>query len=227
MLFRSGQRGRRNFLNWLRFAWGAIKGHFNISSETHIYEPIEEPGVSNKKQYILSVLKKGPFIVNVQNVQNIDTQSAELFQSISKNIPDLIWLLEYTTPEEEYDDQFYIFCNEWRCVADPSVYVIKKLDFDLAFNLAPQEMQNPQQRKRIEAQYEKAHGNLLTIMVVPKNLDNDGDYIYYQVIVFYIKHFDDAGGPDIAFGYTGIETVTPQRIYKRSIIAWHRAVFYG
>ena len=38
-------------------------------------------------------------------------------------------------------------------------------------------MQNPQQRKRIEAQYEKAHGNLLTIMVVPKNLDNDGDYI--------------------------------------------------
>ena len=33
---------------------------------------------------------------------------------------------------------------------------------------------------------------------------------YYQVIVFYIKHFDDAGGPDIAFGYTGIETVTPQ-----------------
>ena len=173
----AGQRGRRNFLNWLRFAWGAIKGHFNISSETHIYEPIEEPGVSNKKQYILSVLKKGPFIVNVQNVQNIDTQSAELFQSISKNIPDLIWLLEYTTPEEEYDDQFYIFCNEWRCVADPSVYVIKKLDFDLAFNLAPQEMQNPQQRKRIEAQYEKAHGNLLTIMVVPKNLDNDGDYI--------------------------------------------------
>ena len=173
----AGQRGRRNFLNWLRFAWGAIKGHFNISSETHIYEPIEEPGVSNKKQYILSVLKKGPFIVNVQNVQNIDTQSAELFQSISKNIPDLIWLLEYTTPEEEYDDQFYIFCNEWRCVADPSVYVIKKLDFDLAFNLAPQEMQNPQQRKRIEAQYEKVHGNLLTIMVVPKNLDNDGDYI--------------------------------------------------
>ena len=34
--------------------------------------------------------------------------------------------------------------------------------------------------------------------------------VYSLMIVFYIKHFDDAGGPDIAFGYTGIETVTPQ-----------------
>lgn len=178
----AGQRGRRNLLSWIRFAWGVIKGYFNINPETRIYEPVEDPGIFNKKQYILSVLKQGPFIVNIQNIHNIDTQSAELFRSISENIPDLIWLLEYTTPKEECDQQFYTFCNEWRCVADPSVYIIKKLDFDLAFNLAPPEVQSPQQRKRLESQYEKAHGNLLTIMVVPKNLDEDGDYIQTKLL---------------------------------------------
>lgn len=200
----AGQRGRRNFLNWIRFAWGIVKGYFNMTSETHIYEPVEEPGVYNKKKYILSVLKNGPFIVNVQNIHNIDTQSAELFQSISKNVPDLIWLLEYTTPGEECGDQFYTFFNEWRCVADPSVYVIKKLDFDLAFNLAPPEVQNPQQRKRLEAQYEKTRGNLLTIMVVPKNLDEDGDYIQAKLIslsqdekyVVYILYLNDTPMPE-------------------------------
>ena len=30
--------------------------------------------------------------------------------------------------------------------------------------------------------------------------DRNAFGFYYQVIVFYIKHFDDAGGPDIAFG---------------------------
>ena len=172
-----------NYLNpirWLRFVWSAIKGHFGIDSETHICEPIEEPRISNKKQYILSVLKKGPFIVNVQNIQNIDIQSTELFQNISQNVPDLIWLLEYTT-EEHCDKQFYSFCNEWNCVATPCVYVIKKLDFNLAFNLAPPEVQNLEQRRLIKAQYEKSHGNLLTIMVVPKNLDMEGDYIQVKL----------------------------------------------
>lgn len=178
----AGQRGRRSLIGWIRFAWGMVKGYFNMAPETRIYEPVEELGVSNKKQYILSVLKSGPFIVNVQNIHNIDTQSAELFQSISQNVPDLIWLLEYTTPEKECDDQFYTFCNEWRCVANPSIYIIKKLDFDLAFNLAPPEVQSPQQRKILEARYEKARGNLLTIMVVPKNLDEDGDYIQTKLV---------------------------------------------
>lgn len=173
----AGQHGRRNPLRWIRLVWNALKGYFNLDPETHIYEPIEEPRISNKKEYILSVLKKGPFIVNIQNIHNIDTQSAELFQSISQNIPDLIWLLEYTIQEEEYGNSFYTFCNEWRCIAEPSVYSIKMLDFDLAFNLAPPEVQKSQQRKRLEAQYKKAHGNLLTVMVVPQNLNEDGDYV--------------------------------------------------
>lgn len=200
----AGQSGRRNLFSWLRFFWAIVRGHFNMAPETHVYEPVEETGVSNKKQYILSVLKKGPFIVNIENVQNIDTQSAELFQSISKSVPDLIWLLEYTTPEEKCDDQFYTFCNEWRCVANPIVYMIKKLDFDLAFNLAPPEVRNPQQRKRIEIQYEKAHGNLLTVMVVPKNLDEDGDYIQAKLVslnkdekyVVYILYLNETPMPE-------------------------------
>ena len=34
--------------------------------------------------------------------------------------------------------------------------------------------------------------------------------LYYQVIVFYIKHFDDAGGPDTV-SYTHLD------VYKRQV----------
>lgn len=199
----ASQCGRRNFIHWLRFGWSALKSHFGIDPEMRIYEPIEEPRISSKKQYILSVLKKGPFIINVQNIHNIDTQSAELFRNISQSIPDLIWMVEYTVSGEDYE-QLYTFCNEWKCVAEPSLYIIKKLDFDLAFNLAPPEVRNPQQRKRIEAQYEKSHGNLLTIMVVPKNLDEDGDYIQTKLVslsqdekyIVYILYLNESPVPE-------------------------------
>ncbi|MDO5765414.1 MAG: hypothetical protein Q4P84_06935 [Elusimicrobiales bacterium] len=170
-----GQYGRRNPLNWLRILFSAVMNYLNI--DKHIAEPIEEYSVSRKKEFILSMLKKGPFIVNVQNIHNIDVQSTELLQSISKDVPNLVWMVEYTIPAEGMDNQFYAFINDWQRIAPCLLYEISKLDFDLAFNLAPPEVKNSEQRKRIEAQYEKSHGNLLTIMVVPKNLDENGNYM--------------------------------------------------
>lgn len=153
------QYGRRNILNWLRISFGAIKNYLNMDQDRHISEPLEEYSVSRKKEYILSILKKGPFIVNVQNVHNIDTQSAELFQNISRDIPALVWILEYTLSDEGMDNQFYAFINEWQSTVAPCyVYEIQKLDFELAFNLAPPEVQGPRQRKRLEAHMKRQMG---------------------------------------------------------------------
>lgn len=174
----ASQYGWRNIFNWLRIIWGIAKNYLNFDPERRISEPVEEYSVSRKKEYILSVLKKGPFIVNIQNIQNIDIQSAELFQNIFKDIPTLIWIMEYTLPDEGMNQQFYSFANEWKTLGTPYyVYEIQKLDFELAFNLAPPEVHNSRYKRRLEAQYEKAHGNLLTLMVIPKNLDEDEDYI--------------------------------------------------
>lgn len=172
------QYGRKNIFNWLRLLWSAVKNRFHVDPTEHIYEPFEEHSVSRKKEYILSTLQKGPFIISVQNIQNIDTQSAELFQSISKKTHSLIWILEYTIPKEGKDEKFYNFINEWKGVGDSnSLYEIEKLDFELAYNLVPPEIKDPKHKKRLEAQYEKEQGNLLSIMVVPRNLDKDENYI--------------------------------------------------
>lgn len=58
-----------------------------------------------------------------------------------------------------------------------SVYETHKLDFDLTFNLVPPEIQNPWCRKRLKQQCEKSRGKLLTLLVIPKNLDDSDDYI--------------------------------------------------
>lgn len=174
----TGQYGRRNFLNWLRIIWGAIQGYLNIDTSRHIAEPVEEYSVSRKKEYIVSVLRNGPFIINVQNIQNIDIQSLEIFQNITSNIPDLIWMFEYTLTDSDMDNEFYSFVNECRRISPIcEVYNILKLDFDLAFNLVPSKARKPFYRKRLQEQYEKANGNLLSIMVVPQNLDNDSNYM--------------------------------------------------
>lgn len=169
------QYGRRNLINWLYIIFSALMNRFNFDKP--IAEPVEDYSISRKKEFIVSMLKQGPFIVNVQNIHNIDIQSAELFQNIAKNVSDLVWMMEYTLPTEGVDNQFYAFINEWQRIAPYQLYEIKKLDFDLAFNLAPPEVKNSTQKKRLEAQYEKAHGNLLAIMVVPKNLDEDENYM--------------------------------------------------
>lgn len=164
--------------SWSHIVIGAIKDYFHIDSTYHISEPTEEYSISRKKDYIISVLKNGPFIVDIQNIQNIDTQSAELIQSIMCNVNSVTWLLEFTLQNDGIDEQFYSFASEWKSLGMLwSVYEIHRLDFDLAFNLVPHEIQNPWCRKRLEQQYKKSQGNLLTLMVIPKNLDDSDDYI--------------------------------------------------
>ena len=34
--------------------------------------------------------------------------------------------------------------------------------------------------------------------------------LYHQMVVLYIQHLDDAGGANVAFGHSGIETVAAQ-----------------
>lgn len=174
----AAQHGRKNFYNWLRIIAGVIKNYFNFDPEQHIYEPFEAYSVSRKKEYILSALKGEDFIIAIENVQNIDAQSEELFQDILKNTDSITWILEYTLPRNGIDTAFYSFANGWKCLGIPlTVYQIQPLDFDLAFNLAPVEIQDLQRKEQLRNQYEKSQGNLLTIMVIPKNLENDADYI--------------------------------------------------
>lgn len=237
------QYGRRNILNWLHIVIEAVKSYFHIDPDRRLAEPAEEYSISRKKEYIVSVLKNGPFIVNIQNIQNIDTQSAELFQSIIEKVPTVSWVMEYTLPDQGVDSQFYSFINEWQSAGcDCSFYEIKQLDFDLAFCLAPPEVQNPIQRKQLETRYEKAHGNLLTIMVVPDNLDTEDDYIKsklesldqdekYVVYILYLNEApisksillsiltkEDEQGRQISFSYSKSEALL-QKLEEDNVIA--------
>lgn len=172
------QHGRRNLKSWIHIILSAIKSRLHLDSNLHVAEPILEYGVSKKLDYIISLLNDGPFIVNIENIQNVDTQSNELFKHILSQVTPVTWVLEYTLPKAENQEPFLAFCNEWHSLNVPlQVYTIEKLDFDLAENLIPKTVRASCDLELLKKKYDESHGNLMTLIVAPDSITPNEDTI--------------------------------------------------
>lgn len=90
------------------------------------YESIIE-----KRDYIISVLKKHPYILHIPNVQFIDIESLEILIDISKKVTNTVFIMEYTIDESFDESQLYSLMEHFKTMNGRLSYIIiDKLPFD-------------------------------------------------------------------------------------------------
>ena len=164
----------KNLLHFgLRVLWSKTAGN-----ENHLYEPIDEGSVLRKRDYIISLLQKQNFIIDIENIQNIDSQSLEIFREILRQVNQTTLILEYTICDSHGLDQFYSFYNEL-CTfnADILPFKIEKLIFDEAKKLAPSNIPEAQ----LQRIYQQSEGNLVKMLLSNSIMDEDADPIQFKL----------------------------------------------
>ncbi|WP_175405431.1 AAA family ATPase [Ruminococcus bovis] len=129
--------GIRNFGNLLRYVFYLLRSVLGLGDAEPLAEIGEESSIIRKKDYIIYLLNHSNIILNIDNIQNIDTQSFELLQFIIKNTKNKTFIFEYTLGEKE-KTHFYNFYKE---LIDTGMtvknFVVEKMDFSIAKSLAP------------------------------------------------------------------------------------------
>lgn len=155
------QQGIANINNILKFLVKVIWSK-KVGTENRLYEPSEESSVIRKKNYIIQLLQKRHFIIDIENVQNIDTQSFEILKDIVEKLEGLTLILEYTINENHSQTDFTSFYNEITFFkAQVSAFSIKALDFSEAKKLAPPNIPE----ERLASLYSQADGNLVELIL--------------------------------------------------------------
>lgn len=163
------QQGTLSLKRIFQFIIGVAKAKAGIDEKIKLFEPVEDIGVIRKKDYIIDVLKRNHFIVNIENIQNIDTQSLEIFTEILKRVKGTTFVLEYTLGPKTKDDLMN-FINELSTLeAVIFPYTIEKLAFEEAQKLAPQSAKTEYDENLLMNIYSQANGNLMQIILYNNN----------------------------------------------------------
>ena len=127
-----------------------------------LHEPTDERGVIRKKDYITSVLQKNAFIVAIDNIQNIDIQSMEIFNDILNHTKNTTFIFEYTTGSESTAEELLSFYNTLkRFNATVYLFELKCLDYSEAKKLASPSLTEIQ----VQELYNRSNGNLVKIQL--------------------------------------------------------------
>lgn len=155
------QHSVMNIKNLFRFGKDILLSK-TIGDGKQLFEPVEEGNVLRKKDYIIDLLNKCPYIVNIQNIQNIDTQSLEILGDILKRVRSTTFIFEYTLNEVHSIDQFYSFYNELSNFnAQVFPFEIKMLNFNEAKKLAPDGIAE----EHLKNLYQQSDGNLIKVIL--------------------------------------------------------------
>ena len=157
------QQNAKSIRNLWRILVSIFKSKSGLSDMEPLSEPAEDAGVIRKKDYLLYVLKKNDIIIDIENIQNIDTQSLELIKDIIYESQNRTFIFEYTltnSSHNHFENQY----KEFREIcSDISCYKIEKMDFLIAKDLAPADVNFNFNDVRV--QYEKSNGNLMEIIL--------------------------------------------------------------
>lgn len=157
------QKNARSIRNLWRILVSMFKSKSGLSDMEPLSEPAEDAGVVRKKDYLIYVLKKNDIIIDIENIQNIDTQSLELIKDIIYESKNRTFIFEYTLTNSNHD-HFENQYKEFREIcSDISCYKIEKMDFLIAQDLAPAGLNINFDEVRV--QYEKSNGNLMEIIL--------------------------------------------------------------
>lgn len=171
------QQGLFSIKNLFRFIFGVFWSRTG-GGENRLYEPVEELSILRKKNYIISLLRKRRYIVDIENIQNIDTQSLEILKDILSQLEGTIFILEYTISDSHTYNHFSSFYNEISTFnAQIFPYKIKMLDFSEAKRLAPAGIPEPQ----LKSIYKQSEGNLIKVKLSGSAVDENDDPIQAQL----------------------------------------------
>lgn len=167
------QQGISSIKNLFSFGLDVLHDK-TVGKGNTFHEPTVERSVLRKKDYIISVLQKHAFIVTIDNIQNIDTQSLEVLNDIINQIRNITFIFEYTTENESTTDELLSFYNALKKYnAIVYFFEMKRLDYSEAKKLAPPCFDELQ----IQELYQRSNGNLVKIQLADKSMEPNDDPI--------------------------------------------------
>lgn len=172
--------GLRNFKSIFSGLVHICKSKIGLNEDDKLYESAEEPSVIRKREYILYVLKKTSFLIDFENIQNIDTQSIELLKDIMERTEGNIFILEFTQTENSDSVYENLYAELLQFNAEITRYTLFKMNFDEAIKLLPQPIQNNFDRDLLESTYMQSHGNLMQVKLYQNSFKNTSDDMIRQ-----------------------------------------------
>lgn len=163
------QHSAKNIKNLIRIIVSLIKSKLGISDMASLSEPEESESIVRKKDYLLYILKKTDIVVDIENIQHIDTQSLEILKEIICESTKKTFIFEYTLTKSNYEHFENLYKEFLEICSDIWCYKVEKMDFLIAKNLAPQDICIDDQE--LLALYEKSEGNLMEIILANEKID--------------------------------------------------------
>lgn len=161
------QKGLIDIGNLIKVGWSLAKAAIGIADTMPIAEPSEDSSALRKKDYLIYFFNKNNIILDIENVQNIDTQSLEYLCEIIKSTSQCTFVFEYTLT----DNAPYHYKNFYKELMETNAeicgYTIEKMDFSYAKCLAPR-TQNIDEAM-LRDLYDKSNGNLMEIILADVN----------------------------------------------------------
>lgn len=191
------QQGVKSGKNLYRIVVDIIKSKLGLNEIVFFAEPEEDASIIRKKEYLCYILKKTSIILDIENIQNIDTQSLEILKEIILE-SNSVFIFEYTlskTNFEHYENMYKEFkevCSNIWC------YKVEKMDFLIAKKLAPQDISIDEEK--LLALYDESNGNLMEIILANANISNSKSYITAKLnslsknekYILYIVYLNDS-----------------------------------
>lgn len=172
--------GLRNYKNIFSGLIHIGKSKIGLNESDKLYESAEESSVIRKRDYILYILKKTPFLIDFENIQNIDTQSIELLRDIMDRTEGNTFILEFTQTENSDSVYENLYAELLQFNAEITSYALLEMKFDEAIRLLPQPIQNRACRDLLENTYTQSHGNLMQVKLYQNSFKNMSDDIIRQ-----------------------------------------------
>lgn len=142
----------------------SILGYFGKPESDYIIEPEADPSLIRKRDYIVACLKSKTYIIDIENIQNIDALSLEIIADIISKTTGTKWVFEYTLQNRSHSD-FINFLGELQdCNANITKYYIQQLDVSIAIDLLPEKNLSAQEKNRAATLYKNSYGNLFEII---------------------------------------------------------------
>lgn len=161
------QQSVKSIKNLIKILVSIAKSKLGISDIAPLSEPEENESIVRKKDYLLYILKKTDIIIDIENIQNIDTQSLEILKEIICESTQKTFIFEYTLTEKSHE-HFENLYKEFREIcSDIWCYKVEKMDFLIAKDLAPKGVNINDEELRFL--YENSQGNLMEIILASDN----------------------------------------------------------
>ena len=167
LLMTPDQYYRSNTKNLLTVIMSLIRSKLGFGEAMHLSEETHEISTIRKKDYIVYTLSNSPIILNIENIQNIDTESLELLGDILSSVEEKVFIFEYTITAHSFEHYQNLVKELNETNAKIIEYRVHKMDFNEAVKLVPKNLLLDY--NTLEKLYNDKNGNLLEIIMANTN----------------------------------------------------------